>query len=329
MTDESQDPPRKKLKLPSAKGEASRDAPPPGSESSSESALPQSKPMRLKPRAEPEPVAEERQLKPPSGLAISDNSIKDEEITSETKQPLKLSTAPIATNEPATAQAQDTESVDVRPPGPELTGTAPTKPAENLQAAPKDELEEKINALDEKIEPARTQPASSDTFLFSILTLAVFAVLIGGAGYGIWAILKEPSADSTSESASPSENNEPSNLIDKARATIAKIPVADIDQIKGETQTKTPSDEQNLADTPIAPSTTPSISDNKQAVSKYLSGIHIDGSRKGDNPAVMIGGKLYGVGDMIEEKTGLKFAGFRNAKLAFEDSNGIVYLKSF
>jgi hypothetical protein len=64
-------------------------------------------------------------------------------------------------------------------------------------------------------------------------------------------------------------------------------------------------------------------------VTEYLSSVHIGGMRQGERPMVILDGATYQQGDVVQEATGLKFAGFRNGKLAFRDGKEIVYLKSF
>ena len=66
-----------------------------------------------------------------------------------------------------------------------------------------------------------------------------------------------------------------------------------------------------------------------QAVSAYLSKVHIGGVRSGERPMVIIDDESYTPGDVVEPETGLRFSGIRNGKLAFTDENTVVYLKSF
>ena len=66
-----------------------------------------------------------------------------------------------------------------------------------------------------------------------------------------------------------------------------------------------------------------------QAVSAYLSKVHIGGVRTGERPMVIIDDESYTRGDVVEPETGLRFSGIRNGKLAFADKNTVVYLKSF
>lgn len=67
----------------------------------------------------------------------------------------------------------------------------------------------------------------------------------------------------------------------------------------------------------------------KATVSKFLAALHIGGMRQGARPMVLINGVAHNVGDTVQAETGLKFSGIRDGKLAFVDTNDIVYLKSF
>lgn len=67
----------------------------------------------------------------------------------------------------------------------------------------------------------------------------------------------------------------------------------------------------------------------KPEVSDYLSSVKIDGYRAGARPKVMLNGKSYLVGDVVQESTGLVFTGTQAQKLLFKDKNGVVYAKSF
>ena len=115
-----------------------------------------------------------------------------------------------------------------------------------------------------------------------------------------------------------------------------RCPWADVDAIS---EAKLPGEANPSAEAPAKPvetiatvaQTAPkgSIESSKQSVSQYLSGIHIGGVRKGDRPMVLIQGTRFLVGDIIQPETGLKFDGIRDGRLAFRDSHGIIYLKSF
>ena len=140
--------------------------------------------------------------------------------------------------------------------------------------------------------------------------------------------------------------------IQKAKDAIAKVPVADSDLIRGEqsnegstqtaeaatqpaqpAQTARPAQAAGLEPADVAPAAvrSPSVSveATKQSVAQYLSNVHIGGVRKGDRPMILVNGESFLVGDLVHTETGLKFDGLREGKLAFRDSHGIVYLKSF
>jgi hypothetical protein len=64
-------------------------------------------------------------------------------------------------------------------------------------------------------------------------------------------------------------------------------------------------------------------------VSEFLKNAHIGGVRTGDRPKLLLNGQSYDQGDLIDPGTGLRFIGLRDKKLAFQDAQGIVYIKSF
>ena len=78
-----------------------------------------------------------------------------------------------------------------------------------------------------------------------------------------------------------------------------------------------------------SPVTIGSAESSKQSVIQYLSRIRISGVRQGERPIVIIEGQSFYVGDIVETEYGLRFDGIRDGRLAFRDSHGIIFLKSF
>lgn len=186
--------------------------------------------------------------------------------------------------------------------------------------------------------------AASSSLLPSVLVLLILLLVLAGAGYGLWKVLQtpeDPAAETTEVTAeAPTEDsNTKKGPIQKAKDAIAKVPVADVEDITGssapdlaneKTIEEAPPAETAEA-TPVVAETVPigSAESSKQLVSQYLSGIHIGGVRKGERPMILIQGESFHVGDVVHSETGLKFDGLRDGRLAFRDSHGIVYLKSF
>lgn len=220
-----------------------------------------------------------------------------------------------------------------RPP-PELR----SKPAPKMDDGSGAKLEEAIQSL------SSDDDAGSKNSLFSsIFVILLLLLVLAGAGYGLWKVLQPtedtPPAD-TAES-KPAETASLKGPIQKANDAIAKVPVADVEAITAdsppaEVPMDVPVDVRLEAERAKAETTRAkpvarigSIESSKQSVSQYLSGIHIGGVRKGDRPMILIEGQSYHLGDVVQPETGLKFDGLRDGRLAFKDSHGIVYLKSF
>jgi hypothetical protein len=194
------------------------------------------------------------------------------------------------------------------------------------------------------MEAGRSDPSGKSSFLPSILIILALLLMLSGAGYGLWLVLQTPPSDisETTKSAPPTSNaEEPKNPIQKVQETIATVKPVDLEAIEAdqatnpavasptsETGTDDESPSKNL--TVAAPTPQPTnTEDYKAIVSEYLAGIHVSGVRDSERPMVIIGGKSYFSGEILLEEPGLTFIGFRDKRIAFRDSNGIVYLKSF
>lgn len=195
-------------------------------------------------------------------------------------------------------------------------------------------------------EQSPKETAKRNSALPSVFILLLLLLFMAGAGYGLWRILQpadnvDGNPEHTTQAAPGNRANDaakPKGPIAKAKKTIAEVPVADIDALRGDSPDKqetSDTEEVSEADTASQRAQrTPAISDKalaatKQKASDYLSGLHIDGVREGERPMIIIAGKSYVVGDIVQAETGLKFDGLRDGRLAFRDSQGIVYLKSF
>ncbi len=171
----------------------------------------------------------------------------------------------------------------------------------------------------------------------SIAIIVVLLGILGGAGYGIWYLLLNPSdtpasADATNAPATPATS--PASLIDSAQSAIDARPTAAMEAVLAVDTAAATTDAASPRGAPAAaaPTTTPRQTGDDSlvsAVSAYLSGIHIGGMRTTDRPMVIINGKNYNAGDTVDPDTGLRFSGIHNGKLAFTDKNGVAYLKSF
>lgn len=215
-----------------------------------------------------------------------------------------------------------------------------SKPAAEFDDVSGTNVEAAIDSLDQKEEDAAQ---NSHNLLPSIIVLLVLLLILAGAGYGLWKVLQSPTETDSGETTElpASEAEAPKKgPIQKAKDAIAKVPVADVEAITTQEAPKPPADESSADPaptnvtveenfTPAPPPNANSIEANKQSVAEYLSGIHIGGMRKGERPMILINGESFLVGDVVQTETGLKFDGLRDGKLAFRDSNGIVYLKSF
>jgi hypothetical protein len=253
--------------------------------------------------------------------------------------------------------------------GPEETIThASNSSKSSVTSHSTEDLEETIK----KLETPAKQTSAQNSILPSIIVICILLIALAAAAFGLWMLLAPGSSENdtaASETTSgketaiapPATKEAPTGPIQRAKDTIAKVPVADIDAITAENPSDRldnspsavkiatsaapvvapvaetaattnsitpPATDIDLADIASATQTRSAVAD-KESISKYLSEIHIGGLRKGDRPMVLIEGQRFLVGDIVHEATGLKFDGIRNGQLAFRDSHGIVYLKSF
>lgn len=86
----------------------------------------------------------------------------------------------------------------------------------------------------------------------------------------------------------------------------------------------------------VSPISTPNITPTIEtdtglslAVSEYLTRAHVGGVRTGDRPKLILNGESYQPGDIVDPTSNLRFIGLRDGKLAFQDSQGTIYIKSF
>ena len=177
----------------------------------------------------------------------------------------------------------------------------------------------------------RKTDRSQDTFS-GILIIVILLLILGAAGFGIWWVLKdpaaEPSAPITATQPETPAAAQPSNPVQRAKETIAKVPVATVPEIN--TAPVSPPKTLAPASIPTPQSAAPSeASVLQQAITQFLAEAHIGGVRTGKSPRVTIGGETYNAGDIIDETLHLSFVGIQDGRLLFKDRNGVHYLKSF
>lgn len=198
----------------------------------------------------------------------------------------------------------------------------------------------------------------SHNILTSIIVIVILLALLGGSGYGLYYLLRSPAEsakataaseemepEATSNEAEEKSGNPPDGPIAKARAAVTKkensgSTLEEVTASTAETKPDEPQAEDKLEAEPAEPSVTttevnteaptPSIdSSQTNLVSEFLQSAHIGGVRTGDRPKLLLNGKSYNQGDLVDADTGLRFIGFRDKKLAFRDAQGVVYIKSF
>ncbi len=217
----------------------------------------------------------------------------------------------------------------------------PSKPAPQIHDGSGAKLEESIERLEKETHPNNT--------LTSILIVAVLLLILAAAGGGIWWVLKSPAETKTAPPAPTSAithaapvKSKISTPITKAKAAIDSVPVAEVPELdtNSDASPVATAPPPEPAPTPTADKTAPipeeetappapAATDLRDTVSTYLANVHIGGVRNGVRAKVMIDGESYEIGDLIDENTGLKFAGTRDGRLLFKDRNGILYVKSF
>jgi flagellar basal body-associated protein FliL len=185
------------------------------------------------------------------------------------------------------------------------------------------------------------KPQQKESHLASILVIVALLLILGAAGGGIWYILQGDVSSLTEESASTDTDPvkttpaEPApveaapvktgfvNSIQRTKETIAEVPAAQVNDIlKSEVNTKSKAEVTHHPE--------PAYSENhKEAVSDFLSNVHIGGVRTGVNARIMLNGQNYELNDTVYGATGLTFIGTQDQKLLFRDRNGVIYVKSF
>jgi flagellar basal body-associated protein FliL len=229
-----------------------------------------------------------------------------------------------------------TENPD-RPP-PEL----PSKPAPPSKDGSGRKVEEAIDRIgDEK---------KSHSVLTSLIVIIILIAILGGAGYGLYYIFSSNTGTAETEGvaeqqAAAKEKEESGGLLSgpiaKAKETIAKIPDSagwekeEKEATAAAEKTVTEDVSENEAEPVVEAATDtekpPSTIDPSQtdSISEFLQNAHVGGVRTGDRPKLILNGKSYNKGDLIDPNNGLRFIGIRDEKLAFQDTQGIVYIKSF
>jgi hypothetical protein len=206
------------------------------------------------------------------------------------------------------------------------------------------------------------------SILVSILVLLVLFAILGGSAYGLYSLLRSPAesakateetsnetvAEPAAESVKPTAAESPAEdsggifrgAIEKARAVIEEKAEVDADlqnvQTSGPTEatptgstaetgdTATSADTTGPPEAPRSKTQAPEVdSARTAAVTELLRSAHIGGVRTGDRPRLLLNGESYNQGDLVDAETGLRFIGFRDKRLAFRDTQGVVYIKSF
>lgn len=220
-----------------------------------------------------------------------------------------------------------------------------------------------IQEREEEATNTNEEESKHKSLLVSVIVLLLLLGLLGGSGYGLYYLLassaETPEPTATAVQVSPEETGKApdqnlpkspiSQPIAKAKALVSQVqeqnpeaawdesaeisppaptPSAEVESEKAErTQSVIPpKPEPTTVASRAAPSET---SAQTNAVSDFLKTAHIGGVRTGDRPKLIFNGMSYDQGDLIDQTTGLRFIGFRDKRLAFQDAQGIVYLKSF
>ncbi|MFT5837290.1 MAG: hypothetical protein ACI9ZV_000794 [Candidatus Azotimanducaceae bacterium] len=187
-------------------------------------------------------------------------------------------------------------------------------------------LEKAIGSLNSA--ESQTSDTSKSRLLPSTLIVLVLLLVLCGAGYGLWMLI-QPSESSRSTIADAGEapiKRTSKNPIERAKNAINQVPVANVNAIR-----ITRSSSKPIAQAPPMTTSSPqgTIAASKKSASQYLSTIRIGGILNGEFPVIIIAGERFAVGDVVQAETVLKFNGIRDERLAFRDSHGIIYLKSF
>ncbi len=212
-------------------------------------------------------------------------------------------------------------------------------------------------------DPAQQQPQAVEqipdetkhrSLLTSMIVILILFAVLAGSGYGLYYVLQSPpeAADAPpSESVPPAAGTEATEAteatdqstnaltrpIEKAKAVISAIPEIELPESDADVLPPSDPSAQELSQAapateaePQPETTTPPVdSIRTQLVSEFLQNAHIGGVRAGENPRLILNGTSYEQGDLVDPQNGLRFIGLREKRLAFQDAQGIVYLKSF
>lgn len=211
----------------------------------------------------------------------------------------------------------------------------------------------------QKAPPPQKLPQSLEEFddekkhkglLSSILIIFALIIVLGACTYGLYYVLRSPSQDSNAKAST--EAAIPPEPVEKESGSVLSRPIAKAKQVVAEMQdperawteaeAPAPAEElsQELDDAkpaepaeiiePVPVVSPPSVnSSHTSEVSEFLQKAHIGGVRTGERPKLLLDGQSYDLGELIDPATGLRFIGLRDKKLAFQDAQGVVYIKSF
>jgi hypothetical protein len=208
------------------------------------------------------------------------------------------------------------------------------------QPAPRTE-----NSAPKKIEePVKyvPSPPEQNSPIGGILIAIALLLILATAGAGIWLLLKSDTAEPVDDTTAEATVAAPSNPIERAKATIDKVPHRNLDDVletpSGSTVESEVAPVADVLETPsgstaeseVAPVASVAPTETvKDRVSQYLQNVQISGVRSGARARIQLDGENYNMNDIVHEATGLVFIGTRDQRLMFRDRNGIVYVKSF
>jgi hypothetical protein len=231
---------------------------------------------------------------------------------------------------------------------PPLKQKTPTTPAD---AAPKEPIATKAAAATpprlqkQKETKSDLNAPSKSSVLTSILIVVVLMFILAAATRGIWLLLKDMGQPATTEQAVASPASTPassgtnlSTPIKKAQATIETAETADeLTTIESLTEDIAVIEPKIIRPAPrslpvkqdgVAPKAAEPQS-YQAAVTHFLSTAYIGGVRNGANAKLIIDGRSYTIGSVVDENTGLTFLGTREGRLVFKDGNEVIYVKTF
>lgn len=314
---------------------------------------------RLRLSAEPKksdgaPAAEP--VKPASG---PDQPPVDGLVAAKPKLKIAESDAPASETTPVPAP-EEKKNLQLRRPNAAADGERLTPPKQPLQPAA---LPETTSSPAELEQPHATHPQTTmpphrhKSLLISIMMIAVLMLLLGACAYGLYYVLLRPAGAEAAGHGSAAEPADPaaasaatspkvvsrlSQPIAKAKELVAQMedPVAawteDIPAPlpapveQASPQVSSPTSPTSLTVPEPAPEVARQpVTTQQNAVTEFFKQSHIGGVRMGENPKLLLNGLNYGPGDLIDPATGLRFIGLRDKKIVFQDSQGVVYIKSF